>query len=174
MVRQTFFGVLIWFPVVLLPFGNILAALLCAWSLEWRLWILSLVGAVAEEVFFRWLLLKRVLLSRVRPIISVILVSFLFSACHLLNLAHSTLLTVLVQLFAAFCFSVWAGAVVWKTERIAIPLIAHLLVNATAVAECAWISLPASAIVLADGALLLRAAYRELLPKNEKGDCNDD
>ena len=59
---------------------------------------------------------------------------------------------------ATFCFSVWAGAVAWRTDRICIPLIAHVLLNATAgAAEIARVSVLVSIDVLADGVLLWKA-----------------
>lgn len=78
---------------------------------------------------------------------------------HLWNLqtSPSAVLSVFLQAFCAFCFSIWAGAVVRRTDRIRIPLIAHVLLNATAGdAEIAWVSVFVSLIVLADGIWLMR------------------
>ena len=59
-----------------------------------------------------------------------------------------------------FCFSVWAGAVTWKAAWL-IPLLAHVLLNATAGAGNNWVSIAVSIVVLIDGVLLM------------KGDCDE-
>ena len=153
--NSQFVPALVWLPPVLLPLGNCLSAILLPWTTAWLPWVASLVGAVAEELFFRGFLLKTILLRRCRPIPAVAAVSLLFAGFHLLNLTHSPWPVVLVQVFAALCFSLWAGAVTWQTNRITIPLLAHLLLNGTAVAESWVIGVVVSGIVLIDGCFLL-------------------
>ena len=66
---------------------------------------------------------------------------------------------VLVQIICAFCFSIWAGAVTWKATWL-IPLLAHVLLNATATAENAWVSIAVSIAVLIDGILLMKGTKK--------------
>ena len=149
--------VLCWLPVVLLPAGNLAALLFEPCAFAPRAIPASLTGAVAEELFFRWLLLRTILLPRAKPALSVVLVSAGFAALHLLNLRNGTPIPyVLLQMLCAFCFSIWAGAVVWKKNSILIPLLAHVLLNLTAVTEGTLLAVPVSMIVLADGVFLMK------------------
>jgi hypothetical protein len=108
-------------------------------------------------LFFRFFLLKNVLLPRVKPMLAIVLVSVLFAGMHLFNLrAGAGGEEVLVQIVCAFCFSIWAGAVTWKATWL-IPLLAHVLLNATAWAENRWVSIAVSIVVLVDGILLMKA-----------------
>ena len=50
----------------------------------------------------------------------------------------------------------WAGAVVWRKGSILVPLLAHVLLNATAVEEGTILQLIVSVVVLVDGILLMR------------------
>lgn len=146
-------------PVVLLPLVNALAAVHAdaAWDARAALpWVL---GAAAEELFFRRFLLKRLLLDTgaLRPAAAVLLSAAVFSAMHLFNLrAGMPAAEVLAQALCAFCFSVWAGAAVHRTGRAAVPLLAHVLLNLTA---CEGVGpaapLAVHLLVLLDGALLL-------------------
>ncbi len=146
-----------WLPVVLLPAGNLLSLFFAPFSLHWRTLLLSLLAAAAEEMFFRLFLLKTVLMHRVRPGFAVIITAALFAAAHLLNLRSGAFLTgVLLQFLCAFCFSVWAGAVVWRKHSILIPLFAHVLMNLTAVTEGKLFPVLVSLIVLWAGFSLMR------------------
>lgn len=150
--------VLIWLPLILLPTGNLLMLFFAPVSIDLRTLLFSLIGAVAEELFFRFFLLKKVLLetAKLKPTLSIFLVSFLFAAMHLLNLRNGAAFSeVFIQMLFAFCFSIWAGAVTWRCTWL-IPLLAHVLLNATAGTEILWVSLAASAFVLLDGVLLMK------------------
>ena len=93
-----------------------------------------------------------------KPIPAIVLVSVLFAGMHLLNLrAGAGGEEVLVQIVCASCFSIWAGAVTWKVTWL-IPLLAHVLLNATAGAENNRVSIAVSIVVLIDGILLMRGA----------------
>lgn len=153
--------VLHWLPVILLPAGNVLADLTGSRSWDVRLLLFSLLGAVAEELFFRFFLLKLLFLPRMKPVRAILLVSVLFAAMHLLNLrAGAGLAETLVQAAFALCFSVWAGAVVWRTRSVLIPLLAHVLLNLTAAAEIPWVSLLIGLAVLLDGLILIKDQAR--------------
>ena len=149
--------VLYWLPVFMLPAGNILALFFGPITFDPRIFLFSLIGAVAEELFFRWQLLGQIFLPRIKPVLAVLLVSVLFAAMHLFNLRNgSPLPAILPQMFCAFCFSIWAGAVVWRKGSILIPLLAHVLLNATAVTEGTLIPVLAGMLLLADGILLMK------------------
>ena len=150
---------LIWAPVVLLPLSNLLSAVIYGVSFDFSQTALWGFGAVAEELFYRFFLLKKLLLDRsgMKGANAVLLVSLLFAAMHLFNLRTGAgLFPVLVQAFCAFCFSVWAGAVVWKRGSVALPLLAHVLLNLTAF-EGGGMLIPVAAgiLVLLAGLFLL-------------------
>ena len=150
---------LIWGPVVLLPLANLLSAFHSGVSFDCSQTALWVLGAVAEELFYRFFLLKKLLLERagMKGANAVFLVAGLFAAMHLFNLRTGTgLFPVLVQAFCAFCFSVWAGAVVWKSGSVALPLLAHVLLNLTAF-EGGGMLIPVAAgiLVLLAGLFLL-------------------
>ena len=75
---------------------------------------------------------------------------------HLFNLRSGMAVpVVLVQAVCAFCFSVWAGAVVWRRGSVTLPLLAHVLMNLTAFDGGALLPLAASLITLLDGFFLM-------------------
>ncbi len=151
---------LIWIPAFLLPLSNLLSSRFVP-AAEYNLaqtsvWV---IGAVAEELFYRFFLLQKLLLRRseLRPRVSIMLVSILFAAMHLFNLRSGMAGSlVLMQAGCAFCFSVWAGTVVWKTRSVMIPLLSHVLMNLTAFeGGGAFLPLAASLITLLDGLILM-------------------
>ena len=151
---------LIWAPVVLLPLSNLLSAVNSGVNFDFSQTALWVFGAVAEELFYRFFLLKKLLLDRsgMKPANAVLLVSLLFAAMHLFNLhAGTDLFPVLVQAFCAFCFSVWAGTVVWKKQSLTVPLLAHVLLNLTSFeGGGVLIPLAVSIVVLIDAIILLK------------------
>ncbi len=149
--------ILYWLPVILLPAGNLLMLLFLPADFNPRTLLLSLIGAIAEELFFRLFLLKTLLFPCIKPRAAVLLTAIIFAAMHLLNLLNgSPLPAVFPQMFCAFCFSIWAGAVVWRKDSVLIPLLAHVLLNLTAVTEGTKLPLLVSAVVLADGILQMK------------------
>ena len=156
---------LIWAPVFLLPLANLLPAVSSATSLDFSQAIIWVLGAVAEELFYRFFLLQKLLLERseLRPRVSIVLVSVLFAAMHLFNLRSGMAVSaVLVQAVCAFCFSVWAGAVVWRTHSVMIPLLAHVLMNLTAFEGTSpLLPLAASMITLVIGIILLTSRAKK-------------
>ena len=165
-------GWLFFLPVILLPLTNLVMAAAMRSPITatymtpstlipfFPVAVVFILGAVIEELFYRWFLLKKVFFetTKLKPLLSTLIVSVLFAGMHLWNLKTSpAILPVLLQVFSAFCFSVWAGAVVRRKHRIWIPLIAHILLNATAGdVEIAWVSVLVSIAVLADGIWLMR------------------
>ena len=161
MNSKTKLQILIWAPVLLLPLSNLLSSWGVVPAADYTLTQTSVwvIGAVAEELFYRFFLLQKLLLERakLRPRFSILLVSLLFAGMHLFNLrSDMTVSMVLVQTVCAFCFSVWAGAVVWRTHSVMIPLLAHVLMNLTAFdGGGALLPLAASLITLLDGFFLM-------------------
>ena len=158
-MERTRTRLLLWIPVALLPLSNLLGAALseAAWDMRSALpWALF---AAAEELFFRWFLLKKLLLDsgEIKTGAAVLLTSAIFSAMHLFNLRTGAPAgEVLAQTVCAFCFSVWAGAAVKRTEQLAVPLLAHVLLNLTACDGVgAIVPLAAHLAVLLDGIQLI-------------------
>ena len=152
-------AVALWLPVFLLPAGNLLIAMRAPGVYDPQLMLRSLIGAAVEEVLFRWILLKTMLLPRVRPAIAICATATLFAALHLLNVASGSPVSyVLVQALYAFGFSIWAGAAVWRKNSVLIPLLAHLLLNLTAGTEETLLSLAIGMIVLVDGIVLIHSS----------------
>ena len=160
MRNNTKFQILIWSPVLLLPLANLLSCKMVPPSdydlTQTSVWV---IGAIAEELFYRFFLLRKLLLERseLKPGLAVLLISLLFAGMHLFNL-HSGMPVslVLLQAFCAFCFSIWAGAVVWRTRSVMVPLLAHVLMNLTAFEGSGrLIPLAVSLITLLGGLLLM-------------------
>ena len=161
MKNNTKLQLLIWTPVLLLPLSNLFSS----WFVpaadfnmtQTSVWV---IGAIAEELFYRFFLLQKLLLerSKLRPPVSVLLISLLFAGMHLFNLRSGMPVSaVLMQAVCAFCFSVWAGAAVWRTRSVMIPLLAHVLMNLTAVdGGGLYIPLTASLVTLVIGILLIK------------------
>lgn len=143
-----------WFPVYLLPVGNIIIA-----AVLWRFPVISmpaLLAAVCEELFFRGLLFKVWLLPRMRPAAAAVLSAALFAALHLINLVNgASYCFVCFQVLFAFCFGIWAGAAVYRTGWIAVPLLAHVLLNLTDASADAMGSFAAAVYIITAGLTLL-------------------
>ena len=151
---------LIWAPVLLLPLANLIPAIVSGVNYDFSQSLVWVFGAVAEELFYRFFLLRKLLLERseLKPGLAVLLISLLFAGMHLFNLRSGMPVSlVLLQAFGAFCFSIWAGAVVWKTRSVMIPLLAHVLMNLTASESIVlYIPFAASLLTLAIGILLIK------------------
>ena len=154
---------LCWFPVIFLPVVNVIIALSLNVAYEPAHVLHWCVAAILEEVFFRWFLLKKILLPLLSPAIAIILDSVLFAGMHLFNLCSAADVPVIViQLFLAFCFSIWAACVTYRFTFL-IPLLAHVLLNLTATTvDIGWLSIIASVVVLLDGILLI-VSEREIV-----------
>ena len=151
---------LIWAPVLLLPLANLIPAIVSGVNYDFSQSLVWVFGAVAEELFYRFFLLRKLLLERseLKPGLAVLLISLLFAGMHLFNLRSGMPVSlVLLQAFCAFCFSLWAGAVVWRTRSVMIPLLAHVLMNLTAFESSdLYISFAASLLTLVIGILLIK------------------
>ena len=154
-------NILIWLPVFLLPASNLVSMLIENQNHE--IFIPSIVGAVVEEIIFRWLMLDKWLFRErwIKRGTAILVGAIAFSLMHLWNLRNGTSISeVLIQILFAFSFSIWAGTVAWKSTWL-IPLLAHVLLNATAGEESLWLSLIVSGIVLTDGVMVIRCLWTE-------------
>ena len=160
MRNETKRRILIWIPVFLLPLSNLLSSrFVPAADFNLTQTFVWVIGAIAEELFYRFFLLQKLLLehTELRPRFSIVVISLLFAGMHLFNLRSSMVVPmVLLQAGCAFCFSMWAGAVVWRTRSVMIPLLAHVLMNLTA-SESSGSLFPLAAgfITLLDGLILM-------------------
>lgn len=150
-----------WLPVILLPALNIIITLTSGATYDlssaWP-WV---IGAIIEELVFRWFVLKKLLLSRLTPNTAIILVAILFAGLHLLNLWSGTDVSIIVvQMFFAFCFSIWAGYVTYRFTFL-IPLLAHVLLNLTSTTDIWWVYLLVSAVMLLNGLMLMKSQYEQ-------------
>ena len=165
MRNETKRRILIWIPVVLLPLSNLLSSrFVPAADYDLTQTFVWVIGAIAEELFYRFFLLQKLLLERtkLKPRLSIVLISLLFAGMHLFNLRSGLAVpVVLLQAVCAFCFSVWAGAALWRTNSVMVPLLAHILMNLTAFeGSGSLIPLAAGFITLLDGLILMaRSLY---------------
>ncbi len=160
MTKNTKKRILIWIPVLLLPLSNLLSSrFVPAADYDLTQTLIWVIGAIAEELFYRFFLLQKLLLERtkLKPRLSIVLISLLFAGMHLFNLRSGLAGSlVLVQAVCAFCFSMWAGAAVWRTRSVMIPLLSHVLMNLTASESSgSLIPLAAGFITLLDGLILM-------------------
>jgi membrane protease YdiL (CAAX protease family) len=134
---------------------------------------LSIVVALAEETFFRGLILQS--LRPAGALVAVLLSSLLFALPHLLNALGGIWDPVftLVDTFAAFGIGIVFAALVLRTGTIWPPIVLHALINAIALSSLGSLTVPpqspeqlvatviAGAVMAAYGLFLLRGLPRE-------------
>lgn len=91
--------------------------------------LLAAVAAVAEECFFRGFLFT--LLAKKSRYGAALLSCLAFSSLHLLNLANGDLSYTLLQVAAAFSVGFAFCGVLWKTKKLWLCILAHVLINLT-------------------------------------------
>ena len=135
--------------------------------------ILSLVVALAEETFFRGLILQSLRPAGVLP--AVLVSSLLFALPHLLNSLGGMWDPVftLVDTFAAFGIGIVFSALVLRTGTIWPPIVLHALINAIGFSVLGSLTVPpqspeqlaatvvAGVVMAAYGLFLLRGLPRE-------------
>jgi membrane protease YdiL (CAAX protease family) len=138
--------------------------------------VFSIVVAVAEETFFRGLILQSLLPKGV--VTAVLLSALLFSIPHLLNAIGGIWdpFFTLVDTVAAFGIGITFAALVIRTRTIWPPIILHALINFAALISLGSITVPAQtpaqlAVTLAAGAVM--AAYGLYLLRWGKRKAND-
>ncbi len=141
---------LIWSPVFLLPLFNMLSLYYLKLSIDIR--IQTIIGAIIEELFFRFFLYKVLVNQRD----NIIWISCLFSLFHLFNIKSETVEELAFQMIFAFCFSLWAGMVVYNTKNITIPIITHVFINITGSGSTAITSSLMCVVAFFCGVLLLK------------------
>jgi membrane protease YdiL (CAAX protease family) len=135
--------------------------------------MLSIVVALAEETFFRGLILQS--LRPAGPLVAVLLSSLLFALPHLLNSLGGIWDPVftLVDTFAAFGIGIAFSALVLRTGTIWPPIVLHALINAIALSVLGSLTVPAQSpeqlaatlvaglVLAAYGLFLLRGLLRK-------------
>ena len=95
--------------------------------------------AIAEELFFRGLLLRELVFSyNWQPVRASLIVSSLFGVLHLLNVnSYATWNYAIVQSICAFAVSVNICAVFINTKRLLWCVVIHMMINITSIGwEC--------------------------------------
>lgn len=97
--------------------------------------VLLIFVAVAEELFFRGLLLRELLFSfRVKPILAGTIVSAIFGALHLMNVfSYANLTYAIVQGLCAFAVGFDLAAIYCKFKSIVPCIMIHSLINITSI-----------------------------------------
>lgn len=97
--------------------------------------VLLIFVAVAEELFFRGLLLRELLFSfRIKPILAGTIVSALFGALHLMNVfSYASLTYAIVQGLCAFAVGFDLAAIYCRFKSIVPCILVHALINITSI-----------------------------------------
>ena len=97
--------------------------------------VLLIFVAVAEELFFRGLLLHELLFSfQVKPILAGTIVSALFGALHLMNVfSYASLTYAIVQGLCAFAVGFDLTAIYCKFKSVVPCIFVHILINITSI-----------------------------------------
>ena len=97
--------------------------------------VLLILVAVAEELFFRDLLLRELLFSfQVKPILAGIIVSAVFGALHLMNVfSYASLTYAIVQGLCAFAVGFDLAAIYYRFKSVVPCILVHALINITSI-----------------------------------------
>jgi membrane protease YdiL (CAAX protease family) len=91
-----------------------------------------ILAPVCEELIFRGMLFQTIAISRLGPIVAVILTAVIFTASHY-QYGFADLATILVD-------SLYWGWVRYKTGSTILPIAMHILSNSIAVVEFIWLN----------------------------------
>ena len=147
MQESNFLDKNIWLSLILFPFANIMLFILCFDDsilgndiiFFGRQCAIYMLVAIAEELFFRGLLLRELVFSyNWQPIRASLIVSVLFGVLHLLNVhSYATWSYALVQSICAFAVSVNICAVFINTKSLLLCIAIHAMINITSIGlEC--------------------------------------
>lgn len=97
--------------------------------------VLLIFVAVAEELFFRGLLLRELLFSfQVKPILAGIIVSAVFGSLHLMNVfSYASLTYAIVQGLCAFAVGFDLAAIYYRFKSVVPCILIHALINITSI-----------------------------------------
>lgn len=133
----------IWLSVLLFPLSNITLSISSGETIDlghtWWFWVQQLaigVGvALAEELFFRGLLLRELVFSyKWRSVTASLLVSFVFAILHLVNVnSYATWCYSIVQSLCAFAVSFNLSAMFVSTRKLWLCVLIHALINITSI-----------------------------------------
>lgn len=91
--------------------------------------VYAALGAVAEECFFRGFVFTA--LKNRGKYKAAILSSLAFALLHLVNLANAPIDYTLLQMAAAFSLGLALSGLLWKTKKLTLCILCHLLINLT-------------------------------------------
>ncbi len=115
----------VWATVLLFPACNLAAGLpVFGLSMAW-----AALAAVAEECFFRGFVFTA--LQKRGKFPAAILSSLPFALLHLVNLANGPVGYTLLQVAAAFCVGFALCGLLWRTKKLWLCILCHLLINLT-------------------------------------------
>lgn len=97
--------------------------------------LILLIVAIAEELFFRGLLLRELVFGfKVKPLLASALVSLLFGALHLVNVfSYASFSYAVVQGLCAFAIGFDLAAIYCKFKSVVPCVIIHALINITSI-----------------------------------------
>jgi len=121
--------------IVLFVFNNGEAGLDSSWIFIIKLIAINCVVALAEELFFRGLLLREMVFGfEIRPMIASVVVSIAFGVMHLLNVnSYATWNYAILQSICAFAVSINLSAIFIKSKSLLWCVAVHGLINMTSV-----------------------------------------
>lgn len=133
----------IWLVMALLPLTNV-GLFICngniafadySWYFFLQQFAICIAVALAEELFFRGLLLRELVFNyKWRAIKASLLVSLAFGFLHLVNVnSYATLGYAIVQSVCAFAVSFNLSAIFIRTQSLWICVLVHALINITSI-----------------------------------------
>ncbi len=91
-----------------------------------------LIAPIIEELVYRYVLFKNTAFMNEKPIIKLLICSFLFAGFHVLNEIALFQTTVIIDFLNYFIFGIITTIVYKKTDNILWPISIHMLCNGTA------------------------------------------
>lgn len=106
------------------------------WSLGIKLIVLSLLVGSFEELLFRGILLRSLLIKwnnlQHGPLLALTVSSMFFGAVHLINLTHQSLPATLFQVEFAFSLGMLLGGIYLRTHNLFLCIFLHALIDSGA------------------------------------------
>ena len=133
----------IWLAMTLFPLANV-GLFICngnftftvyGWYFILQQLAICMVVALAEELFFRGLLIREMVFGfEIRPMIASVVVSIAFGVMHLLNVnSYATWNYAILQSICAFAVSINLSAIFIKSKSLLWCVAVHGLINMTSV-----------------------------------------
>jgi membrane protease YdiL (CAAX protease family) len=89
----------------------------------------SIYAGITEELTFRFLLMNVIFLQqlKLKPIIAIILSSFIFGLTHMINIKSQNIKETFIQSINAFSSGILDGFIYYKTGNLGITIISHII-----------------------------------------------